>query len=447
MAGRRGIVSVPGAPIVREVDKNGNPVDEDSDPGQPGPHHECPGNLDGPAALQNDAHVEQEYKALNTRRDNNVSSHANAELTARAVSNFSNNLRHPDPNPPDVVLGPDNATYQQPQVMHTNGFVDIEKVKYSWARAFPTLFPLSYVFINGEWQWVILHDISGWHRMRESKLDFGKWITYQLWQSDGRPVAYPTFKLATHNHKMKKIAQAQRRHVIKTSRIDPNITPDAIRTADTGSTLDKAVQELLDLAHHHVANIPGAKQCMNAEYHKMVAINFCQSYVKGHCFNLFHTGSQAEFHEYALRRVLSSYISNLDIDTTLHLDMMTGDSKFAQAVQLHPQVVTHLFAAKKRVVAHHGHETPLRPRGSRIQERARWWTWCHTLSSSWPHTERFCQSHPGGSVSIRRSATHLVFALSVFLPSFTLSRVSLRQLLFSTTSCHFQMPSATLLTN
>ena len=331
---------------MREVDENGDPVDEDSDPAQPGPHQECPGNLDGPAALQNDAHVEHEYEALNTRRDNNASAHANAELTTRAVNEFAHNLRHPDPNPPDASIRRDSVTYQQPQVMHTDGFVDMDKVKYSWARAFPTLFPPSYVFLDGAWQWAILHDISGWHRMRESQLDFGKWVTYQLWRSDGRPVAHPTFKLAVHNHKMKKSAQAQGRHAIKTSRIDPNITLNAIRTADPGSTLDKAVQELLDLAHHHVANLPGTKQYMNAKYHEMVALNFCQSYVKGRRFNLFHTGSQAEFHEYALRRVLSSYISNLDINTTLHDDMMTDDSKFAQAVQLYPQVVTHFFAAK-----------------------------------------------------------------------------------------------------
>ena len=125
------IVSLPGAPIVREIDENSDPVDKDSNPDQPGPHHQCPGNLVGPAALQNDAHVEQEYKAFNTRRDNNISSHANVELTTRAVSEFSHNLRHPNPNPLDVVLCPDSATYQQPQVMHTDGFVDMDKAKYS----------------------------------------------------------------------------------------------------------------------------------------------------------------------------------------------------------------------------------------------------------------------------------------------------------------------------
>ena len=100
------------------------------------------------------------------------------------------------------------------------------------------------------------------------------------------------------------------------------------------------------MAHHCSSNMVGSKGYMQAQYHEMKAMNFCADYMKKQNYNLFHTLSQAEFHEYPLRRVLSSYISNLDIDTKLHSTMMTDNAQFALAVQSYPQVVTHFFAAK-----------------------------------------------------------------------------------------------------
>ena len=85
---------------------------------------------------------------------------------------------------------------------------------------------------------------------------------------------------------------------------------------------------------------------MDAKYHEMKAINFCVDYMEKKNRNIFHTLSQTEFHEYPLRRVLSSYISNLDIETDLYRTMMVDDAKFALAVQNYPQVVTHFFATK-----------------------------------------------------------------------------------------------------
>ena len=67
------------------------------------------------------------------------------------------------------------------------------------------------------------------------------------------------------------------------------------------------------------------------------------------CLTHFYIASQADFHEYSLRRLLSSYISNLDIDTDLHVEMMHDDAKFAVAVQLYPHVVTHFFASKSEI--------------------------------------------------------------------------------------------------
>ena len=46
---------------------------------------------------------------------------------------------------------------------------------------------------------------------------------------------------------------------------------------------------------------------------------------------------------------MSSYISKLDTNTDLHVEMMYNDSKFAVAVQLYPHVVTHYFATKTEI--------------------------------------------------------------------------------------------------
>ena len=78
---------------------------------------------------------------------------------------------------------------------------------------------------------------------------------------------------------------------------------------------------------------------MDTKYHEMKVIIFCADYTEKKNYSIFYTLSQAEFHEYSLRRVLSSYISNLDIETDLHRTMMVDDAKFALAVQNYPQVV------------------------------------------------------------------------------------------------------------
>ena len=338
---------VPGAPVVQEVDENGDPVTDASDP-EPGLGTRHPeGNQDGPAALQNDVHVEHEYKSLNSRSESSAANAANAELTVQTVHDLAHHLIHPDPNHPvGTRVGRNAVKYHQPQVLTTNGFVDMDKTPYAWARAFPTLFPPSYVLIDGKWQWAILHDITGWKRLRDAPLDFKEWSRFQLWRSDGRPAAHKTFKLAVHNHRVKKFAQSQGRQAVRTAGIDPNILIRDIQNAPDDSALRKATERVVDLAYHCSSNMVGSRGYMDAKYHEMKAINFCADYMEKKNYNIFHTLSQAEFHEYPLRRVLSSYISNLDIDTDLHRTMMVDDAKFALAVQSYPQVVTHFFAAK-----------------------------------------------------------------------------------------------------
>ena len=345
------VSSLPGSIIVHEVNEEGDLVSDTNNVATHLSSRNVSGNQDGPAALHNDAHVEHEYESLSSRDENSAANFANANLTRRAVDDFALHLLHPDPNPPHASLGPtsNSVKFNQPTVQQTSGFADMSKTPYAWARAFPTLFRPSYHLCEGKWRWSILHDITGWHRIREAKLDFKEWCQFQLWRSDGRAVAHATFKLATHNHRVKCYAYSQGRHSVKTSGIDPNTLTDDIRQAPNVSALNRAVDNIVNLSHHCAANQAGSKGYMTAKYHEMKAVNFCHSYMHKKRYNLFHTLSQAEFHEYSLRRVLSSYISNLDIDTDLHVEMMQDDTKFAVAVQLYPHVVTHYFATKTEI--------------------------------------------------------------------------------------------------
>ena len=56
------------------------------------------------------------------------------------------------------------ANFQQYDVVaERGGFVDMENTRFVWARTFPTLFYPTYYM----GQWVIHHDISGYHDARD----------------------------------------------------------------------------------------------------------------------------------------------------------------------------------------------------------------------------------------------------------------------------------------
>ena len=59
----------------------------------------------------------------------------------------------------------ETATFDQPSVMPLDGFVNMNSMPYAWARAFLTVFMPHYIFHEGRYQWVILHDITGRYRL------------------------------------------------------------------------------------------------------------------------------------------------------------------------------------------------------------------------------------------------------------------------------------------
>lgn len=156
---------------------------------------------------------------------------ANANLLATAVGAVVRNARngsgnaHP-PNPPNnhnvnvyananVNLpqpqfdgNQTTATFQHNQVLRVDGFADMNRTPYAWARAFPSLFIPVYIVknhVNNEYGWVIFHDITGWSGPCDKIVNRVQWYEHMMWRSDGnRPAPHPTFGLILYNHKVKK---------------------------------------------------------------------------------------------------------------------------------------------------------------------------------------------------------------------------------------------------
>ena len=168
------LASLNDAVCVQKVDENGEIIIDTENGPDPNPTsnttQNASGNLDGPTTLQNDVHIEETFEGLTDVTNISVANVANANQTITAVQDMADHLRHHDPNDPTPTYNNDRTevTFRQPEVLSTHGFADMTKTPFAWARTFPTLFPPSYILLNGAWKWVILGDITGWYRIREN---------------------------------------------------------------------------------------------------------------------------------------------------------------------------------------------------------------------------------------------------------------------------------------
>ena len=94
------------------------------------------------------------------------------------------------------------------------------------------------------------------------------------------------------------MAQAQGRASIGLAGFDHNVTADEIRAASDDSELAKVTISLIMRAMHHAGSIPGNKQYMASQFRQMLDSNFVRSHKHNEQPNLFHTGSQAGYHDY-----------------------------------------------------------------------------------------------------------------------------------------------------
>jgi hypothetical protein len=309
----------------------------------------------GPAPLQNAEAPDEEFEtAVNYAIG---SATANADNSTAAVAGRIDAILGGQNYPQRHPTTTDTATFEQPSVLQTDGFVDMSKTPYAWARAFPTVFIPEYIPVSSsEYAWVIRHDITGWYKIRDKKVDSTRWYEYMMWRHDGLPAKHPTFSLALYNYKTSISLQQVGRHVINTSSIDPTITIGELRNADDDDTIHGAVKELVKKTHLFSSSVPGTPRYWTNTASEFFSIAEYNSHIHDRVPNFFITNSLADHHEYHLRLVLHNYLLQIhdncsDSSYCLAIEdsVLNSDNAFSKAAHTYKNVVTHYFASKVEV--------------------------------------------------------------------------------------------------
>ena len=119
----------------------------------------------------------------------------------------------------------------------------------------------------------------------------------------------PKTPLVIYNHKIKTSLQGKGQFVINTSEMDPSTTIATICDTICDDAITIQTGKLLETAHIHYSNIPGTVTYCKSTRNQFKFINFYNSYVKKKDY-IFRTGSLYEYHEYAIRNLLSLYTEN-----------------------------------------------------------------------------------------------------------------------------------------
>ena len=146
---------------------------------------------------------------------------------------------------------------------------------------------------------------------------------------------------------MKTALQKQGSYAISTDELDPSVTINEIQQAPENSDLSRTVQKVMKTARMFASNVAGTDPYWHSTRFEMKVINFYQQYIDDNQLSIFHTGSLAEHHEPALRKLLSQYVQELD--GTLEADsqkILDDDTAFSIAVQTYKHIVTHYLSGK-----------------------------------------------------------------------------------------------------
>ena len=243
------------------------------------------------------------------------------------------------------------ATVDDEVVLPVDGFVNMNKDEWAWARAFPTVFIPWFGDIGDHKDaWHITHDFTKWetpHRVRSQTVGFAEWVEYETWRSDGKFASHPIIGLVALNQRMKNQCNAQGRYVLNTSEVEASTLVQEIATAPDDARVKTLVNRIIDKAHIHSSNVQCTQSYWRATYHEFRATSFFHSYINGKETSLFHTGSLAEYHDPFLRELLYKYTMKLSGSAPHECaEILTDDSQFSQAVNKYRQVVSHYLAAK-----------------------------------------------------------------------------------------------------
>jgi hypothetical protein len=319
------------------------------------------GNDLGPAPLQNAEEPDEIFEGvLNYGNGSNYQSAASIPATiADAINGNQQNSNNT------------TATFNHADVLPIDGFANMTKTPYAWARAFPTIFIPEYLpFPNLTatqnaypyiWKWVIRHDPTSWDTVRDKHPKMERWYRHMMWRHDGAPAAHPTFSLALFNYKSMQSLQRQGQFVVNTSDIDPDSTIDEIFHSADDDTRKKAVEKVINRAHCHSANVSGTPRYWRNTFFEFEAATRYHSHVLGKEPSFFITNSLADHHEYPLRLILHNYtkvihedpnnqpLVEIEDSQVINEMQLNDDTLFSKNSQTYKTVVTHYFASKLEI--------------------------------------------------------------------------------------------------
>ena len=196
-------------------------------------HLDGDGDDYGPAPLQNDYIPDESFEGVIQLANGNNACGSTAEMAERTITNVVNSIHgilNTERQQPLSEQGT-SVVLQNSEVFQNDGFVDMNRTQFVWARAFPSCYRPSYINMNGTMKWIIMNDITGFdsEHPREKSVQFKDWIQHQLWRSDSFPEKHPTWSICMLNQKMKNALQKQGTYAISTDQLDPSVTIKEIR--------------------------------------------------------------------------------------------------------------------------------------------------------------------------------------------------------------------------
>jgi hypothetical protein len=241
---------------------------------------------------------------------------------------------------PTVNIEGTRARMQQSEVLPTAGFVDMLKEPYAWALAYPTLFPPQ--LINGKFY--ILGDFTGnpFH-IRDQTVELREWAEWNMWRSDGEAVKHPTFSLAVEHEITQRSLFGQGRVCLARNDIGYNVTLGELREKTKNNDSLRKLEESINYA---AGNVKGTDQYNKKLLGEYQATAFYHNYSNDSDMRYFLTGSQAEFSDPYLRRLLSKYVA-IVVSQEEGQRVLEDDTVFFKAVGNYKNVVTHFFAYKQ----------------------------------------------------------------------------------------------------
>lgn len=239
----------------------------------------------------------------------------------------------------DMSKGGQRAALDSLEVLPKGDFVNMKSTPWAWAMSFPTLFP-PMLGIDGKW--ASAGDPTAFHTPRDFTPSLSEWGANMMWRNDGGPARHPTFALILNAEITQQQLRSQGLVFLSRMNISPSMSVKEFQEDYADPEKRRHYHENLQ---HSAGNVRGTDQYWKSVRNKFKAAIFYLQYVKKKEMRYFVTGSQAEYHDPFLRRVLAKYVGNVESEEAGCLVLSSQDHWF-KAVMNYKNVVTNFFAFK-----------------------------------------------------------------------------------------------------